>query len=191
MSVRAVVSKLVTASISSPLREAGFRKDALTFERRRGEVTQLVNVQVSHGGGTFYVNVGLISDAIEALGGNKTGSLVIGKHTVNYGARLESLVPGLPDEWDPARPETSEKLRAAILAILPKLDAIDGPRALLAELDLEAGFGKVLRAQLRWITDDRTGARADLEAVAREFSDRRGCTVDQLAARAGIAAVLG
>jgi len=168
------------------LRAAGFRKQALTLERRRGDVTQIVNVQVSHGGSSFYVNVGLVFDAISALDADETGSIVLGKHVVHFGARLHELVPGLPGEWEASDAEAGDHLRRALEEVVTKLDCIDSTRAMLNAFVLDNGFEKLLRAQLKWTAGDRAGARTDLEAVAREFADRQGCGVKELAERAGI-----
>ena len=174
------------AAIKPLLVGAGFRKRARTFERRRGDVTQLVNVQRSHGGNSFYVNVGLVFDAITGLRTNDTGLLVLGKDIVHFGARLHELVTGLPDRWIDGDADAHEQVRNALEVIVAKLDRIDGAVAMLNEFPLDAGFQKVLRAQLKWISGDRSGARADLETVASEFSDRRGCDVAELATRVGI-----
>jgi Domain of unknown function (DUF4304) len=188
MSARAAVSGLVTATLAPSLKAAGFRKQALTFERRRGDVTQIVNVQVSHGGRSFYVNVGLIVDAVTALGGDTTGSLVLGAHVVHLGRRLHQLVPGLPESWAADDAAAGDAIARALATVVATLDGIDGALALLAAFPLDAGFEKVLRAQLKWTLGDRGGARADLEAVARELADR-GFTVAALAKQAGISAV--
>jgi hypothetical protein len=176
----------VISAVKPLLVGAGFRKRARTFERRRGDVTQLVNVQRSHGGNSFYVNVGLVFDAISDLRANQTGLLVLGKDIVHFGARLHELVTDLPERWTDDDADADEQVRNALEVIVAKFDRIDGPVAMLNEFPLDAGFQKVLRAQLKWISGDTSGARADLEAVASELSDRRGCDVGKLAARAGI-----
>jgi hypothetical protein len=189
MGAREAVSKLVTTTIAPPLKSAGFRKQALTFERKRGEVTQIVNVQVSHGGVVFYVNVGFIFDAVSALGANQPGSEVIGKYTVHHGARLEQLVPGLPQSWDPGEATTGERIRGALEELMPLLDRIDGARAMLDAVALDRGFEKQLRAQLKWCVGDRAGARADLEALVAELAER-GLKLEKIAKRIGLGGLL-
>ena len=174
------------AKVTPLLRTAGFQGRSRTFERRRGQVTQLVSFQSSHGGDLFYVNVGLVFDAVSALGGDTTGSVRIGSHVVHFSARLHELVAGLPDRWNVLDARAQDQLRAGCEAVIAILDRVEGPDGMLATVSLDKGFQKVLRAQLKWTTSDRSGARADLEAVAREFSDRRGCSVGELAKNAGL-----
>ena len=144
----------------------GFSKRGSTFERRHGETLQLVELQRSAHGSTLYVNVGIVFDAVTKLGASTTGARVIGKRPVHHGARVEDL--------------------GGIERALELLDRIDGPAAALKVLDLERGFEKLLRAQLKSLVGDRAGALADVEAVAKEFSDRRGCTVNDLLTRTGL-----
>jgi hypothetical protein len=48
---------------------------------------------------------------------------------------------------------------------------------------------KILRAQLRYVTGDRAGALGDMQTVASEFADRRGWTLPEILARAGLGAL--
>jgi hypothetical protein len=177
---------IVIAAITPGLVGGGFRKRGRTFERRCADVMQLVNIQRSHGGNSFYVNVGLAFDAISALHADATGLLVLGRHVVHFGARLDELVTGIPSRCIDGDADALVQVRAGLEAIMTKLDRTSGVAAMLSEFPLDAGFQKVLRAQLKWISGDRLGARADLAAVAFEFSDRRGCALAELATRAGI-----
>ncbi len=186
MSARPLVARLVTASIAPLMKQHGFKRKALTFERKHGAVLQIVNVQCSHGGDSFYVNVGVVLDEVKALRASETGSQVFGGHTVHFGSRLDSLAPALPQSWKADDANAGAEVAAGLEKALRKLNAIDSAAAMLAEVDLRHGFHKVLRAQLVWIGGDPRGARADLEAVAKEFSDRQGCSVEQLAKRAGL-----
>jgi hypothetical protein len=176
----------VTPRVAALLQAAEFRKRGPAFERRHGETTQLVELQTSRDGSVFYVNVGIVLDAITKLGPQSTGSRVIGKTPVHFGARLEELVKGVPSKWPTAAGAEEEDLLVALTQVLDRLGRIDGAATTLSELDLSRGFEKLLRAQLKWVTDDRDGARADVEAVAHEFSERRGCTVPELLARTGL-----
>ncbi len=174
---------LVTAHIAPLMKTAGFRKRGLIFERKRGEVTQLVTIQLSSGGdGTFMVNIGLVFDAIKALR-NGTG-VVIGGKVVDYSTRLATK--RLPKVWTVTNASAGTQVAAAIAGALRRLDLIDDAPSALDKLDSELakGFHKVLRAQLKYTTGDKRGARVDLVATAAEFSDRRGCSVEELAKRA-------
>jgi hypothetical protein len=44
-----LLKEVVAQAITSPLKVAGFRKNALNYHRRRGETVQVVNIQLSHG----------------------------------------------------------------------------------------------------------------------------------------------
>lgn len=181
---RRQVTALVTAHIAPLMKTAGFRKRGLVFERKRGEVTQLVTIQLSSGGdGTFMVNIGLVFDAIKALR-NGTGGVVIGGKVVDFSTRLATK--RLPKVWTVTSASAGTQVAAALAKALRRLDSIDDAPSALDGLDSELakGFHKVLRAQLKYTTGDKKGARADLAATAAEFSDRRGCSVEELAKRA-------
>lgn len=180
----------MTSHIAPLMKPAGFRKRGLVFERQRGAVTQLVAVQLSHGGdGTFYVNLGLLFDAVTALGADDTGSVVIGGQAVHLSARLDALATKrLPQSWNVSEAAAATQVADALTGVISILDSIVNAPTALAELEraLARGFHKVLRAQLKYTTGDKKGAGADLAAVAEEFSDRQGCSVDELAKRAGL-----
>ncbi|MBL8924425.1 MAG: DUF4304 domain-containing protein [Myxococcaceae bacterium] len=185
MAVRQPLITLVTAGIAPGLKARGFRKKALTFSRRVGKTRQLITFEGSRGAGDFYVNVGLVFDEVEALGADDVGNLIIGGQTVHLGGGLEEFVRGLPARHVPG-PASGAALWRGLERLLDEWDAVVDARSALRTLDLGDGFTRVLRAQLKWVSGDRPGAKKDLAHVAREFSDRQGTSVAELAERAGI-----
>ena len=151
---------------------------------RHRNIVDIFSFGTLDGGQYFYVNFGIVCAAVTALGGDTTGSSVIGTHVVQWGPRLEELVRGMPSNWPPDT--DGVKLCAGIEKGIAKLDPLDGAAAMLEHLDLEGGFNKILRAQLKWICGDKKGARADIAAVAKEFSDRNACSVAELTKDAGL-----
>lgn len=69
----AALKDAIARAVTPALKAAGFRKDGLSYHRRRGEAAQVVNIQVSHGSTamekTFYLNAGLAFDAVCRLAG--------------------------------------------------------------------------------------------------------------------------
>ena len=186
MTGKPALTALVVEHMAPALKLCGFKKKALVFARRRGDVDQLVAAQMSHGGARFYVNVGLVADTLTRLGGDQVGATVVGGRATHYGVRAEQIVTA-PPSWDAA--SDGEALRRVTESILTRLDAIDGPAAMLRELDLDHGFLRVLRAQLHWVMGNAAAARADIEAVAGAFVER-GVTFDDLAVSAGLGALV-
>jgi hypothetical protein len=184
---RPTVSKLVTAYLAPLLKEHGWTRGLLTFTRRRGETTQVINIQSSHGGRTFYVNIGMVIDAVKKLQNDSTGNQVFGKYTVTHGGRIDEWRRGMPKEFPAFEPETvGPKIRGALERLMPMLDRLDSPTAFREQLDLSRGFDKILRAQLAWLAGNKKAAQADLRAVAKEFADRPAISFDMLAKQAGL-----
>jgi hypothetical protein len=79
------------------------------------------------------------------------------------------------------------RLEVALTAACAALEPITDARAALERLDLDAGFFKLKRAQLRFVLGDRGGARAEVERVCAEFPDRAGLEVEVTLRRLGLA----
>ncbi len=188
MTVRAKVSGAINASLSELGRAHGFKKKGAVFHRRLGGTTQLIAFQFSKANlgdeGGFFVNIGLVFDALNAVGGTTTGRALVGGEVVHWGRRPGDLLPNAPSYWDvhvTTDPEQlGASLRAALEPIVAMLDRLDGPAALLEAFSLDRGFEKVLRAELRYVLGRHAEALADLRAVAAEFSNRRGVSVERL-----------
>jgi hypothetical protein len=183
MSAKPIVTKLVTTSLAPLLKEHGFKKDALTFTRQRGDVLQIINIQISHGGASFYVNVGLLVGAMKKLKDSQT--MGCGKYAVplGLGRRLEDFVRTAASFK--AVPASGDTVRKGLEKLLPILEPLDSATAILDELDLSEGFYKVTHAQLAYVLGDKKRALADLRAVLREFSDRK-LTLESLSANNGM-----
>ena len=191
---RALLTTAVAAGLTPLLKGRGFRKERFIWQRRLGETTQLIEIQLSRAfrtDGVFFVNVGVTVDALRALGVDRTGQVVVGGEAVDFGTRLTTLAPTAPSAVavDADANQLGEELHVALTPVLETLDRVDGPDGLLREFTHDRGFQKIVRAQLRYVTGDRAGALEDLRAVATQFADRRGCTLPELLERSGLGAL--
>jgi hypothetical protein len=67
-------------------------------------------------------------------------------------------------------------LRLLLKALTPtfaRLDVLESAASMPHDESLSYGFEKLLRAQLKYVTGDLEGARADVGLVVAEFSDRK------------------
>jgi len=176
ITAREMVEAIVAASLRDLARSHRFRKKALTFHRRVGDVQQFVNVQLSQGNvgssGRFYINVGIGFDGLWRLAGDADDE-PRKYYECHYSQRIRHLVPGAPDQWDiDARTNVSavaEGLRALAGRLFDKLDAIDSPAGMIASGLLQHGMDVALRGSLRYLLDDLPGALADLRAASADF----------------------
>jgi hypothetical protein len=194
MQARDIVNEIVDNGLAQLMRAHGFRKSALTFRRTRGETTQFVSLQLSHGNfgndGGFYVNIGIAFNAITALEGTKTVAALVGGDRVHFFKRLEQLEASAPETWKVTAATNTvaagEQLCALTAPILMKLESITTPASMLAAFPLDAS---VLRAQLHFLNGDRHSALEDVRTVAEMFVDRRGMSVSEILARHGMNAL--
>jgi hypothetical protein len=67
-----LLTEVIDHAVTPVLKRAGFQKSGMNYHRRRGEVVQVVNLQVGHGSTAleklFYVNIYLLGDLDEAWG---------------------------------------------------------------------------------------------------------------------------
>lgn len=129
--------EVVAQAVTPLLKGVGFRKSGNNYHRRRGEVVQVVNIQVSHGSTSdqkvFYINnVGLAFDAICRL-----SEVEVLEHPKEYECdsrgtrdRLEGLVKGASSS---VKLRAGEKIDAKVKAVrkwieklCAELDRIDG-----------------------------------------------------------------
>jgi hypothetical protein len=187
-------AQVVKETVVPILKAAGFAKKANTFTRRRGSATQIVEIKASRGNGpserTYYIEVGFDLDETRALRADTTGNVVVGGQAVAFPYETSRLDPPLRREWrvDAGfdRQAISTEIDRGLRALVAALDPLEGPRHVLERLDLERGFDKIARAQLRYVLGDRAGARRDVEAVCAEFADRQGMRLEQVLKRAGL-----
>jgi hypothetical protein len=193
MTVREIVAQAAGTGLAPLLKDRGFGKKGLAFRRRLAETEQVVALELSRGNtsstGSFYVNVGVSFDALAALGGTTSGSVVIAGKPWHFARRLEELSEGAPPSWtldaatDPVA--LGARLASALEPALALLDATDSPWALLCRVPLDRGFERVLRARLRYTAGEFSLALEDLEGVASEFQDR-GLSVAALIRQTGL-----
>ncbi|WP_161604923.1 DUF4304 domain-containing protein [Myxococcus xanthus] len=163
----------------------GFKKKELTWRRRHGETIQVLNVQRSHGNtareARFYVNVGIAFDALFHLEQEAIPDAPR-EHECHFRERLEHLAPEAPSVWVVATSTDDEVLKVRLSEHLARavafLDTVDGPAKLLQQQRLDEGAELFLRAQLRYVMDDASGALADVRQGVAYFSDR-GLTLER------------
>jgi hypothetical protein len=188
MTVRDILSKAVAVRVAGLAKARGFRKKGLTFHRTHGQTTQVIHFQLSRGNtadeGVFYVNVGISFDAVAALGGTTTGQVVIAGEALHFGARLEDLAPGAPEEWAVTMQTDAhalgEQLGAALASVIDQLEAVESPASMLRTFALDDGAQRILRATLEYVTGNYDAALAELRRVAAQFADRQGMSVERL-----------
>lgn len=178
-----VLDRLVRVALTSTLKPAGFRKAGMTFHRRRGGTMQVVSLQLSHGTSAdvkkFYINVGLAFDAICKLVGRPVLEKPKEHECDDRGtrARLEELIPGLPQSWSVETghdaTDTTDHIRLAMVALLAELDGIDGPAAYRSHRWFDRFRPKQENAQIMYLLGDIDGARREVVALARLFADRQ------------------
>lgn len=189
VSATETLTTLVTEAMRPHARAGGYRKQRLTYHRRRGDTTQIVNFQLSQGNShaeaRSYVNVAVAPDALFALAGRAVPA-ALKEYECPFRVRLEQLVPDAPPAWiwdascDAAA--WSSALGACLERMADWLDGIDSPATLLHRATLERGANLFLRAQLHYVLGDLDAALADVQAGVAAFADR-GMTVEkQLAA---------
>lgn len=178
----AALNKFVTQELSSFMRDHGFTRKSLRFERVVGQVVDYVVVQGSRfGSGKFFIDVGLVFKEL----GKMPGMLVMGGVIVHLGGRLHDLSPRAPKEWrltTTNQATTGKQLRKLFEPAITKLAAVDSAQTVLTTnlFGLDSGFTKQVRAQLKAVTGDKKGALADLALVAKEFASRGVTVEDQI-----------
>lgn len=181
MSAKPAVNALLKEHAVPLMKLHGFTKKGLTFTRQRGDVLQIVNVQISQGGAAFYLNVGLVVGALADL---STDDVKIGTFDVHHGGRIKDFVKSAPAQFN-AVAASGALVARALKALIVRLEPLDGAEALLEHLDLSRGFAKVTRAKLAYALGHKRRAKADLKAVAKEFA-ARDLSVEWLAEQAGM-----
>ncbi|MFY0571049.1 DUF4304 domain-containing protein [Archangium lansingense] len=191
MTVRELISEAVSVAVAGLAKSRGFRKKGLTFRRKHGQTTQVINFQLSRGNtaaeGDFYVNIGISFDAVTTLGGDTTGLLMIAGEAVHFGARLEELAPETPAQWEVTQQTDAralgEQLGATLAPVIDRLEAIESPACMLREFSLDEGTQRILRAELEYVGGNFNAALAELKLVAAEFADRQGMSIESLIER--------
>jgi len=193
MKARDTVKQIVALEITPKARDAGFRKSAFSFCRRRGSVVHVVNVQLSHGNfadqGAFYVNVGLNFDELRVLD-KKPISKVPKEYECDLRRRLEDLASDAPSKWKvDSQTEISDiasRLGDYFTKIVVLLDPIDSVSAFLEQQWEGTGTHYGLLARMHYVLGDMNEARRLVYKEATFFKDRQGMSVQHLISRYGM-----
>jgi hypothetical protein len=177
-----VLKAVIAQGLTPVLRDAGFRKSAMSYHRRRGDAVQVVNVQVSQGSSALeklsYINVGLAFDSLCRLAG-----VPILEQPKEYECdergtrdRLEALVPDCPDRWVVGAGDDvgtmARLLRAPIERLSAELDRIDGLDAYRRHPWFERFRPTASNARILYLLGDRDGAWREVQDLATLFADR-------------------
>jgi hypothetical protein len=174
---------LVRQSVTAVLQPVGFRKSALSFHRRHGEVVQVVNIQSSQYSSRdekqFYINVGLAFDALCRL----TGAEIPDRPRIpecdacGTRSRLEDLVKGVPDRWSITAASNAKtiaaKLHRAIEKLAAELQQISDVRTYRTHRWFEGFRPTQVNAQMLYVLGDLDAAWDEVQQLCRTFADRQ------------------
>src|SRR3954451_6321120 len=100
---RELIGIAIGRSVAPLLKDAGFRKTRLRFQRVMGGIVQVIDFQLSQANfadtGEFFVNVALGIDELWELEGRPRPDRPK-PYECQVRKRLEELVPGAPARWD-------------------------------------------------------------------------------------------
>jgi hypothetical protein len=174
---------VISQAVSSPLKQARFKKTALNYHRRHGETVQAVNIQLSSGCSwqekQFYVNVGIAFDGLCRL----SGCAVLEKPRVpefderGMRCRLEELFPDAPDRWSLIAGVEATKLQTSlsgiVICLIQEFDRIDTLVAYRAHPWFDRFRPLEKNAQILYLLNDFDGAWQEVKNLATFFSDRQ------------------
>jgi hypothetical protein len=190
---RDLIGLLIGKGTAPLLKEAGFRKSGLRFDRHLGQVVQVIEFQLSQANfadtGRFYVNVGLGFDGLWNLEGRSRPPRPKA-HECQVSKRLEEVRPEAPAHWDVSASTDldalSGDLSGSVSGLLGELDGITSIGAMLEAGWLRIGADLITRAKLRYVGGDHKAALSDLRSASEFFSDRRGMSLGELIGRSGL-----
>jgi hypothetical protein len=185
-----IINQIVSQGAGPIAKAAGFKKSALTFTRRRGEVVQVVNFQLSQGNfadtGSYYTNVGIAFDALWRLAREPVAEHPR-EYQCHFRRRIEQLIPKEPQSQ---KVTSATDIAAAVKGqastfskLLDLIDSIDSPGAMLEKKWLRIGGEIELRACLLYVLGRYEEAAKDIQRVSKFFSDRQGMSVANLIKR--------
>ena len=188
--VRDTLTNVLAAGFNARAKAAGFRKTGLNFERKFGETTQLIGLQLDKANvgavGGFFINLGIVLDSLR----QPPARLVVAGKPVHFGHRGERFAAGVPAYYTLNEQTDAVQLGVALATELEpallRFDRIDSAAALLREFPLERGFERELRACIEYALGDYDAAIADLRLLSSQFAERRGMTLEALIARLGM-----
>jgi len=185
---REAIQEVVKLGLAPLFKRHGYKKNALSFTRRRGAVAHYFNVQSSQwnqgAAGQFYLNAGVMFDEICALQGRPPP--VLPKYDdCHFMVRLERLNPGLPQFFQVDAGTDLAALAAQLGASVERtyvqpLEAV----ASLRDFGATGWVGAIpwgFPALYSYLTGDVREARRLVQQEADTFADR-GCTFASVAA---------
>jgi hypothetical protein len=196
MKARDLIAQLVSISITPLIRPVGFRKAGFSFHRHLGEVTQVLNFQLSDSNvgecGRFYLNVGLNFDRVCVLEG-KSINPKPKEYECHFRRRLEHLISDIPAQWEFTSEVESQllvtPLRSACEELLIILNQIDSIEHFLPLNWLQKGSDLGLSAQLHYILGDQQAAIQALQQERNFFRSRPTWKLDYWLERRGLTAL--
>ncbi|WP_231569594.1 DUF4304 domain-containing protein [Prescottella defluvii] len=166
-------SSVVGTGIAPLLKEFGFRKQKLTFTRRRDGLVDVVNLQRSAGNSyesiRFYVNCGVYSAEFDRVIGRVPEERPK-EVDCQYRRRIEHIAPGIGPHVTVTAgtdvPAVAEQMRAALVAALDVMGRLGGPDDVAGAVDSDIDFD-VFRYRLA--SGDDVGAREQFARARTEF----------------------
>jgi hypothetical protein len=198
--VNRVYKGVIATAVTPVLKAAGFRKTGLSYHRRRGSTTQVVNIQGSQWSSgdekRFYVNVGVSFDTLCEL----AGIPILEKpkeyecDTRGFRHRLEAVIAEAPASWTiHANHDESAAvvaLRACLQQLVDQLEGIDGPASFRTHAWFDRFKPTDTNAKILYVLGDCDGADREVDAIVARFADR-GLSRSRLLARLGLPGLEG
>lgn len=181
-----IIKEVVKRGVAPFLKQTGFKKDGLRFQRNLNDVCQIISVQLSHGNsahmGSFFINVGLGFDTLWAVepSGIPERPKVYECHSYK---RIEQVILDTPASWEVSSftdlDVLSEELADRMMLLVSELDRMSSIEAVLQGNWLQVGSERILKGRLFRAKGDFQSAISELRAAADFFADR-GMSLDKL-----------
>jgi len=180
------ITAIVQQGLVAELKRSGFRKQRLSFARRRGQASHLIEVQRSSwnqgADGSFYVNVGVMFDAMQQHLGRPVPEWPM-RDDCGFMVRMEILVADAQAQWtvdaqtDVAAVAT-RLARCVMQGVVVPLDEVTDLQTFEA-LQWQDAVPWGFPAYSAYLLGDFDRAQALVQAQAEAFHDR-GVTYDTL-----------
>lgn len=190
LTVRQIVTDLVGRSIKPLAQSSGFKKRGLNFHRRRGDLLQVLNLQLSTfnraATGGFYINIGIAFDRLMEHDGQAINER-LPEYECHFRRRIRDFCPDAPDKWV-IDEGTDQQVITNLLAedfktVLQELDSITSIPTFLSRSLLHPGTDYGLLARLHYVSGNLSGAWQALGLEAEFFADRQGMSIEHLIGR--------
>lgn len=184
---RDAIHEAVKLGLAPLMKRHGFRKNGLSFARRRGPLGHFLDVQLSQwnrgAAGQFYLNAGVMFDDICRLHAKEPPSLP--KYDdCHFMVRLERLNPDLPAAVNVDESTNIEALadwlaRTVEETFVLPLDTVNSASD-FARTSWPAAIPWGFNAVLQYVLGNTSEARRLVQIEAEAFADR-GCTFESVA----------